>query len=196
MSFDLWTPAFKAEMRNKYMSSALSAAGTFVWENSVKLPEMLPAGGAIYGEMRWATGAQFIEKFRALTDVFEDDDPFKAVGNSTSVQINAVGDNLEFVKSFTRGNETGEISVTFTVRVLLGYDADYSDISGVSDSVKLGAAQYIREGRKIAAIKYIRERTGMGLRDAKSVADSLADDPAYMSVPDAVSCNCTDCVPF
>lgn len=186
MSFDLWTPAFKAEMRNKYTSSALSAAGTFVWENSTQLPEMIPAGGAIYGEMRWATGAQFIEKFRALSAVFGEDD----------AQILAVGDSLEFVKSFTRGNDTGEISVTFTVRVLLGYDADYSDISGVSENVKIGAAQYLRNGSKISAIKYIRERTGMGLRDAKNVADSLADDPAYMSAPANEPCDCDDCKPF
>lgn len=173
---DIWTPQFKVEMHNRYMSMAVTAAANFVYANATQLPEMFMAGGSFYAEVRWSTGAQFIEEFRALTNLFTDE--------TEDAQIIAAGDNIEFVKTFTRANATGEISADFTVRVLLGYDANYSDISGVSESVKLGAAQYVREGRKITAIKYIRERTGMGLRDAKTVADSLADDPAYMAAPD------------
>lgn len=42
------------------------------------------------------------------------------------------------------------------------------------ENVRLRAAELVNDGRKIQAIKLIREVTGLGLREGKAIAESLA----------------------
>ena len=153
---------YKQTMRNRWFSTALLMASNFIEANAEKLPPMALGIAGITGQTEWTDANEFVGRFRSLSALF---------GAATYVDGTNLGSYVAFTREF--GNPDEGNTVLVSVRLTQN---QYADIADVSDSVKLGALQYIREGRKIAAIKYIRERTGMGLRDAKTVADQLADD--------------------
>lgn len=69
-----------------------------------------------------------------------------------------------------------------------GYEQDdetarFLTVNHLPPHVRDRAAALMSEGRKIHAIKFVRDETGMGLREAKDACDSLATLPPVLHLP-------------
>ncbi len=59
---------------------------------------------------------------------------------------------------------------------------DYNSIEQIINNSYLDKSKvidFLNRNKKIAAIKYIREETGLGLKESKKIADNLAANPNF-----------------
>lgn len=78
-----------------------------------------------------------------------------------------------FLTTLMRSLEEVDKGATVTIQPIINFDDDYQEAwVGISNTSRLRIRELLSEGKRVAAIKLVREKTGWNLKDAKRLTDS------------------------
>ncbi len=83
------------------------------------------------------------------------------------------GQKKPFLVTLMRSLEEVDKGATITIEPVFNFDDDYQEAwVGISDTSKLRIRELLFEGKRVTAIKVVREKTGQNFKEAKRLIDS------------------------